>query len=197
MSTYFSYFPVISYNRVDIRDIARRTKFVETTLSNPYVFLPYTVKEGEKPEDIAFNYYGTVDATWLVLMANNIIDPYTEWPMDYNRFIEYLIEKYSERSGKIGYDVVAWLQDETSYENILYYYKTTDSGIEIKVSPDSFPVLVNEQSEVIGRSVPVEWTAMRLYDYENNRNENNREILVVERRYYEQINEEFKELIVR
>lgn len=197
MSTYFSNFPVIQYDGINVRDIVRRTKFVETTLSNPYVFLPYTVKEGEKPEDIAFNYYGTVDATWLVLMANNIVDPYTEWPMSYDRFVEYLIEKYSERSGKKGYDVIAWLQDDTSFENVECYYKTTDSGIEIKVSPDSFPTLVNEQSEVIGRSVPIDWTPMRLYDYENIQNENRREIVVVERRYYEQINEEFKELIVR
>lgn len=197
MSTYFSYFPVISYNSVSVRDIARRTKFVDTILSNPYVFLPYTVKEGEKPEDIAFNYYGTVDATWIVLLANNIIDPYTQWPMNYDRFVEYLIEKYSELSGKTGYDVIAWLQDETSFDNIAYYYNTTDSGINIKISTETFPVIFNEHNEVIGRDVPIEWTPMRLYEYESNRNENRREILVVERRYYEQINEEFKGLIAQ
>jgi hypothetical protein len=197
MSSYFSNFPIISYNGTSVRDIARRTKFIETVLSNPYVFLPYTVKEGEKPEDIAFNYYGTVDATWLILIANNMIDPYTDWPMSYDRFVEFLIEKYSAQSNKTGYDVIAWLQDTTSIDNILYYYKVSDSGIELKVSPDTFPILYNEQNQAVGRDVSTEWIPMRIYDYENNRNENRREILVVEKRYYEQINEEFKELIVK
>lgn len=197
MSTYFSHFPTIKYNNTSVRDITRRTKFIETLLSNPYLFLPYTVKEGEKPEDIAFNYYGTVDATWLVLLANNMIDPYTDWPMSYDQFVEYLIEKYGALSNKKGYDVIAWLQDTTSVDNILYYYRTSESGIEVKVSPDTFPALYDQQNNIVGRNVPTGWTPMRIYDYENVKNENNREILVVERRYYEQINEEFKELIVR
>jgi hypothetical protein len=166
-------------------------------LSNPYLFLPYTVKEGEKPEDIAFNYYGTVDATWLVLLANNMVDPYTDWPMDYDRFVEYMIEKYGAQSNKIGYDVIAWAQNTEAIDNILYYYKSTDSGLDIKVSPETFPMLFDNQNQAIGRDVPAEWTPMRIYDYENIRNENNREILVVERLYYEQINEEFKGLIIK
>ena len=197
MSTYFSYFPTVKYNNTSVRDITRRAKSIETLQSNPYLFLPYTVKEGEKPEDIAFNYYGTVDATWLVLLANNMIDPYTDWPMSYDLFVEYLIGKYSALSNKKGYDVIAWLQDTTSFDNILYYYRTSESGIEVKVSPDTFPALYDDQNNIVERNVPTGWTPMRIYDYENVKNENNREILVVERRYFEQIREEFKELIVK
>lgn len=195
MSTYFTNFPIISFNSTNVRDITRRTNIIESVLSDPYVFLPYTVKEGEKPEDIAYNYYGTVEATWLVLMANNIVDPYTQWPMSHEVFADFIISKYSEQSGLSGFDVVAWTQNETILDNIVYYYKITENGTEIKVSPNTFPYVYDELQNAIGRDVAVGWTPLRIYDYENTINENRREILVVEQRYYEQINKEFKRLI--
>jgi hypothetical protein len=121
---YFDKFPDISYNNVLVKDITRRVNFLKETANNPYVFLPYTIKEGERAEDIAYHYYGDTNYAWLVYLSNNIIDPYNEWPMDAYTFNEYLISKYSERSGgKTGYDVVAWTQDETRDDNIEYYYR--------------------------------------------------------------------------
>lgn len=197
MSLYFTHFPIIKYDGVSVRDISRRTNFIQTTLSNPYVFLPYTVKDGEKPEDIAYNYYGTVDATWLVMMANSIVDPYTQWPMTIEMLSQYITNKYSSASGLTGNDVVFWSQDETRLDNIVYYYKVTDSGIELKTSPDTFPYVYDISNNIIGREVTEGWTAMRVYDYENIANEAKREIQVVEKTYYEQIISEFKKIIKR
>jgi hypothetical protein len=126
MAKYFENFPVIEYQGRRVRDITRRNQFVKAVASNPYLFLPYTVKEGERPEDIAEFYYGSVDYVWLVYMANNIIDPYHQWPMDERTFNNYLIEKYQERSGLVGEDVVDWVSDETNDENILYYVRAVD-----------------------------------------------------------------------
>lgn len=195
MSTYFTYFPTTPYNGVEVREITRRTNFVTNLLSNPYVFLPYTIKESEKPEDIAYNYYGTVAATWVVLLANNIIDPYTQWPMDQDKFTDYLVEKYREQSGMVGYDVVAWTQNSDLIDNILYYYTTGSNDQLVKASPLTFPMLYDQQGNVVGRDVPVNWKPERIYDYENTLNEQNREILIVEKRYYEQIQSEFKRII--
>lgn len=127
MSQYFSKFPVIKYNKIDAVDITRRSTFVERNLSNPYIFLPYTVKEGERPEDIAMLYYGSVDYTWLVLLANKLLDPYYDWPLDDSDFHNYLIKKYADESGKEGYEVVDWTRNQTINDNILYYYKELDN----------------------------------------------------------------------
>jgi len=195
MSTYFTNFPTVTYDNVLVRDIVRRSIFVQNLLSDPYVFLPYTVKDGEKPEDIAYNYYNTVAATWLVLLANNIVDPYTEWPMSTEMFNEYMMQKYQEASGKTGSDVLAWAQDGTSFDNIVYYYKTSTSGIDVKVSPDSFPYVYNDSSQIVGINVPEGWTPLRIYDYEYQLNEKRREILVVQNNYYQQIDQEFKRIM--
>lgn len=123
MSNYFDNFPIIKYNGIDVRDITRRKKFLQNNLNNPFVFLPYTIKDSDRPEDIAYYYYGSVDYTWLVLLPNNIIDPYHQWPLSDDNFDKMLMTKYAEKSGKTGYEVIDWTQDETRTDNIVYYYK--------------------------------------------------------------------------
>lgn len=138
MSDYFSKFPNIQYQNVLVKDITRKTKFVEKYLSDPKVFLPYTVQEGERPEDIAYYYYGSVDATWLVLLANNIVDPYFDWYMDEEQFNKYLIEKYREESGKEGFEVLDWTKNQTAQDNVSFFYRDVD--FENPEMPSTFVV---------------------------------------------------------
>lgn len=120
---YFENFPIIEYEGRRVRDISRRTNFVKAVSNNPYLYYPYTVGEGERAEDIAQFYYGSVDYVWLVYMANNIIDPYHEWPMDPQTFNDYIVEKYTEESGEVGEDVIDWTRDPLNDDNIIFYVK--------------------------------------------------------------------------
>ena len=122
MTKYFENFPVIEYEGQRVKDITRRSSFSKLVSTNPLLLMPYTVKEGQRPEDIAQFYYGSTDYTWLVYMSNNIIDPYHQWPMSEADFNNYLIEKYTEESGRIGEDVVDWTREDNP-DNIIYYYK--------------------------------------------------------------------------
>lgn len=121
---YFDKFPNISYNNVLVRDITRRVKFLKQTIQNPYVLLPYTIQEGERAEDIAYHYYGDPNYAWLVYLANDIIDPYNEWPMDEETFRNYIIDKYQPLSGgRQGQEVFDWTREQGRFDNIAYYYK--------------------------------------------------------------------------
>lgn len=122
MAKYFENFPKVMYEGKEIRDITRRNQFIKNVSTNPLVYLPYTVKEGEKAEDIANWYYGSTDYTWLVYLSNNIVDPYHQWPKSTQEFNEYLIDKYTEESGKIGNEVLEWSQEDRE-DNVVYYYK--------------------------------------------------------------------------
>jgi len=126
MSNYFEKFPTINYAGRNVKDISRRVNFMKKTVSNPYVFLPYTIEEGDRPEDVAYYYYGSTDYTWLIYLANNILDPYHNWPLSQENFDQYLIQKYQDLSGRKGYEVIDWLQDETNDDNILYYYASAE-----------------------------------------------------------------------
>lgn len=139
MSNYFDKVPNINYLGRNVKDISRRVSFMKRTISNPFVFLPYTVEEGDRPEDIAYYYYGSTDYTWLVYLANNMLDPYHDWPLSQENFDQYLIQKYTEQSGRKGYEVIDWTQNETSVDNVLYYYKD-----------------INETAEDVTSSIPPE-----------------------------------------
>lgn len=119
---YFEQFPTINYEGQNVKDITRRNSFTSIFADNPSLYLPFTIKEGERPEDIANYYYGSTDYTWLVYMANNILDPYLQWPMAEADFNNYLIEKYGEESGRVGDEVVEWTREDNG-DNIIYYYR--------------------------------------------------------------------------
>ena len=120
---YFENFPIIEYQGRRVRDITRRSAFVKTIANNPYLYYPYTIKEGERAEDIAQFYYGSVDYVGLIYMANNIIDPYHQWPMDEQTFKNYLVDKYTDLSGEVGEDVIDWVQDPDNDDNVLFYVR--------------------------------------------------------------------------
>jgi hypothetical protein len=120
---YFENFPLIDYQGRRVRDISRRSSFLTAIQNNPYLYYPYTIKANERAEDIADAYYGSVDFVWLIYLANNIIDPYHEWPMDENTFNDYLVDKYTEQSGETGEDVIDWIRDEANDQNIIYYVR--------------------------------------------------------------------------
>lgn len=92
MSRYFQYFPLISYNNRTVVDITRKVKVVDSLLSDPYAFLPYTINEGDRPEDVAYYYYGDQNLVWLVYIANSIVDPYSQWPLS-NDDLENTVQK--------------------------------------------------------------------------------------------------------
>lgn len=133
MSRYFTNFPTVNYKGKDVRNITNRSKIRDEILSDPFVFLPYTIADGEKPETVAQLYYGTVDDTWLVLFANDMTDPYYDWPMTDDEFDQYFIDKYSELSGRTGYDVIRWAQNEKIADNVVYYYKKIDKSVAADV----------------------------------------------------------------
>lgn len=122
---YFENFPIVEYDGQKIRDISRRNTFIKNVTTNPFAFQPYTVHEGERPEDIAQFYYGSTDYTWVVYLSNNIVDPYHEWPKATEDFNNYLIDKYRDQSGLEGNDILDWTREESD-ENIIYYYREID-----------------------------------------------------------------------
>jgi hypothetical protein len=182
MSKYFTNYPIIEYQDKRIRDISRRSKILDDLLQNPYIFLPYTIREGEKPETISQLYYGSVNDTWLILLANNITDPYYEWPMDDEEFNQYFIDKYTKFSNRTGFDVVRWGLDATRNDNVAYWYKETeDTNTIIRFASN------NGESNM---------KKVRIYEYERQQNENKREILLIDKIYKNQIAKEFKESLI-
>lgn len=92
--TYFSKMRPVRYNGRLVTNIMERAAILDKVMANPYVFYPYDVTEGERPDQFAQRYYGDAYMSWLVYMANDIIDPYYGWVMSDQEFREYIVRKY-------------------------------------------------------------------------------------------------------
>ena len=81
--SFFKQFPRTLYlvdgTLVNIPDLFRRVKPNEL-FDNMAYMNEYEVQDGQKPEHISYDLYETVDYYWVILVCNNIIDPYHDWP---------------------------------------------------------------------------------------------------------------------
>lgn len=112
MSNYFKNFPTIAHSGLRGVDITRRIKVIDNIKTNVHAMLPYTVKDQERPEDIAHFYYGSSNYTWAVLMANDIVDPVSQWPLTIEQLERKIVNQYTSRYKEWLYDEKEWYFDD-------------------------------------------------------------------------------------
>ena len=142
MSNYFSKVPDLEYvsrlpdsrigDYIKVKNLFKGVRLREDILQDLTVFEKYQIQGEDRPDNVAYNFYGDSKLDWLVLKCNNIINIQSEWPMTQEDFDRYLLKKYE------------------TYDNIyngIHHYET----IEIKNSKGV--VMVPE-----GLQVPSDWT---------------------------------------
>ena len=102
---YFRKFPLIVYNNETALNILRRVDFNREVKGFYTAFYDTDIKEGERVETLAYDYYDDVDMDWLVYHTNDIIDPYNDVPLDDNVLLASIKSKYGSiaKSQKKGY----------------------------------------------------------------------------------------------
>lgn len=159
MSTrYFKNFPVVDYKGKSLRNIMLKTTIVRDLLMNYSAFYEYSIKEGERITHVAYDYYGSVDFAWLVILSNQIVDPYFEWPLDQLEFDSYIEKKYGSR--------------ETAQSSILSYRL---DGSELEITPTTF-----QQIYANGIYANPNFTPIYAYQFELEENEKKRNIRLID-----------------
>tara|TARA_E500000178_G_scaffold353722_1_gene420377 strand:- start:1502 stop:2029 length:528 start_codon:yes stop_codon:yes gene_type:complete len=116
---YFDMFPNIYYSAKGdgkftiMKDILSRVKLIAKVKENILGFDYYDVQEGETPEMIAHKYYGDVNLHWTILVANDIIDYYEDWPMSTQRFEQFVFDKYENPQAIHHYEITQTSGDTT------------------------------------------------------------------------------------
>ena len=104
MAFYFRRFPTIQYdikkNNIPLllTDITKRYKIRDILQQKTAIYYNYTIRDGDRPDLIAFKYYGDETLDWLIMIANNILDPYYDWPLNYQNFKNYMVSLYGSVS---------------------------------------------------------------------------------------------------
>jgi len=173
---YFGRFPLMAYDVKGNKDykllpnILRRVKLRSGIRASAFLFDNYDVVDGEKPEDVAFKYYGDAEYHWVILMTNNITDRYYQWPLSQPQFAEHLTDKYGAGSE----------------DAVHHYEKTQDSG-PTSSRDNSHLVECNEDDEN-----PAIITNRQ---YEQRKQDEYRQIRLLDRRYLDAFVDEFESLV--
>ena len=101
---YFKQFPDVDYalrvnsagksKNIKIKDYFRLTRVRDDIFSESTLYTEYIVKNGERPDQISYNIYGSEKYYWIILQVNDIVDYYNEWPLSQQELEKYIIDKY-------------------------------------------------------------------------------------------------------
>ncbi len=174
---FFKYFPSIFYptqiasngvqsDFVKTKNLMLSVRMREKLRNNTVFFYDYEITDEDRPDIISSKYYGSADYTWLIFLANDIIDPVYDWPLTYYEFILYMKSKY----GTIEY----------THQNVKKY--TNANGYEVDY--DAWLELADNERD-----------SQTIYEWENETNENKRKIKLLEDTYLNKILSEFRDLM--
>jgi hypothetical protein len=153
--------------------IIKRVKLRAGIKNGLFLFDKYDVIEGERPEDIAFKYYGDSKLHWVILMTNNVTDRYYQWPMTQPQFAEFLADKYGAGS-----------------EDSVHHYEITQaSGRTSGQGPDDYSHKVEVNSDEDGAET------ITNRQYEERLQDRYRQIRLLDSKYLSQFLQEFDRLI--
>ena len=184
MSNYFNKVPNFEYvsrlpdanisDYIPVKNLFKKGALREDIFQDLAVFSKYKIINADRPDNVAFDFYGDSSLDWLVLACNNIVNIKTEWPMQQLEYDKYLLDKYG------------------SYENVnaVHHYETTEQRDKndvimvkkgLKVASDYSITYFDSRDGGMVTKYPVK--TVTNYDYEESLQEKRRNIFLLKPRY--------------
>ena len=83
------------YDYEIVKNLFKRAVLRDDVYGSLVNFEKYSVKDDERPDQVAYNFYDDSNLDWVVLTTNNIVHVRDEWPMGSQDFLTYLNTKYT------------------------------------------------------------------------------------------------------
>mgnify|MGYP003347327585 CR=1 FL=1 len=197
---YFENFPLVLYsfdgtvNSASLlTNIFTRVEFLQSILTNYSVYYTYNMQDHDTFESIAYKYYGDPYRYWIVLFANQIIDPQWQWPMNNVVFNNYLAKKYPDTN--IYSTIHSYQKTITQVDNSTNV--TTKNIIVIDESTYNSLITGTHTYYLPTGSVTITTTkeAISIYSYENDLNESKRHIKLINSIYANSMENQLEDLM--
>ena len=199
MSNYFKQVPNLEYvsrlpnakisDYITVKNLFKRGNLADDIFQDLTIFTKYEIKGDDRPDNVANKVYQDPDLDWVILLANNIINIQSEWPMPQRDFDRYLLDKYEtyeklneihhyetlECKNTVGAVVVPkglWVESDYSVTYYDWY-----AGAEITKSSSDIVVSVTN------------------YGYEDNLENEKRNIYLLKPKYLNIIKDDLKEMM--
>lgn len=158
---YFTFFPKFQYKFlsagvVPMMDIFNRPDIKINEIQEiDFELNKYVIEDGESPDSVARNFYGSPEGFWYILSTNNIMDIYKEWPVSYNLWRQSLTEINGNYTLFTPYNM------DIQTGDIIAKY----TGSTIPFDRNNFGVVV--QTDPIIRSFDVDFIKGKINELEN------------------------------
>ena len=199
MSSYFKQVPDFDYvsrlpdakisDYITVKNLFKRGKLADDIFQDLTVFTKYEIRGNDRPDNVANKVYDDPDLDWVVLLSNNIINIQSEWPLPQRDFDRYLLDKYEtyeklndvhhyetlECKNLTGAVVVPkglWVESDYSVTYYDWY-----AGVEITKSSSDIVVSVTN------------------YEYEDEKENEKRNIYILKPKYLNIIKDDLKEMM--
>ena len=170
-----------------VKNFFKRGKLREDIFQDLTFFTKYIVQGDDRPDTVASKVYDDPTLDWVVLMANNIINVQSEWPMSQADFHAYITNKYDE---------------ETLYSGIHHYesreVKTTDNSIIIPAGQKvGVAQSVSYYDDALGQHVRATDVALPVtnFTHEERLNNDKRNIFVLKASYLNIVFDDLEEIM--
>ena len=199
MASYFRQVPNFEYvsriagsknisDYIAVKNLFKKGKIRDDIFQELAFFEKYKIVGNDRPDNVAFEVYRDSKLDWVVLLANNILNIQSEWPLLQDDFDRYLVEKYGDYN--------------TLYDGI-HHYETSEiknsqgvtivpSGLEVS-SPYTisyYDYLTSLQVDTGNIAVPV-----TNYDYEIKLEDAKRNIFLLKKEYLGIITNDMPEIM--
>ena len=154
---------------VRVKNLFRRVKLRDDLQNVFTLFNKYEIDEGERPDTVAEDLYGSADLDWVVMLTAGIINVRDQWPLSDRDLYDYSLNKYGDDLNSVRFYETTEVKD-SSGRLILPKGKVVDSNFSIP-NPDSPTANLN----------PV--TGISNYEYEVRNNDAKRLVYILKPEY--------------
>ena len=189
---YFSIIPDLAYDEKPInspfstsdftvaKNFFRRYKINDDIFSSVVYFNKYAIKDGERPDVLARNFYGNQFYDWVILLTNNMVNAQYDWPMNNYELYKVLEQEFDDPYSQINHYEIK--QSIGHYAAGLHVDQTFYNG-QHKLNIDGVITLKN------GNEICSPITVAEYYQEENDKK---REIYLLKKQYLQSFVDDFR-----
>ena len=166
-----------------VKNLFKRAVLRDDVFNDVTNFEKYSVEGDERPDKVAYDFYGDSGLDWIILTTNNIIHVRDEWPMSSRDFLTYLNEKYtSEELSNVHHYETREIRDESN---------TLIQPAGIRVKSDYSVTYVENDTVKTKSSIKM----LTFLEHETNLNDAKRNINILKPDYVEIFLRDIKEIM--
>ena len=172
-----------AYDYQLVKNLFKRAVLRDDIFNDVTNFEKYSVEGDERPDQVAYDFYGDSGLDWIILTTNNIIHVRDEWPMSNRDFLTYLNEKYtSEELSNVHHYETREIRDESN---------TLIQPAGVRVKSDYSVTYVENDTVKTKSSIKM----LTFLEHETNLNDAKRNINILKPDYVEIFLRDIKEIM--